>query len=222
MQQYFSQEHRFFKCEWHRCLSMNKQTAPLLKKLAFSSFSRHTYCIDRGQGLILLGRSIQFFPTWIPPLSSKILQKVTFKRCLQFITQFQLKISHALRFLSNQENVYCAFSCDLDYHGSRGFKFAQIWRLASVSMPLLSNERQYSRTDQTSQRVTHICIKLELVLQYQALCKTNRTIKIWATKKSSNFLFKVRIFQKWKVMIFQLFVSLNVIAFFKDPVTMLT
>ena len=47
----------------------------------------------------------------------KILQKVTFKRCLQFITQFQLKISHALRFLSNQENVYCAFSCDLDYHG---------------------------------------------------------------------------------------------------------
>ena len=117
MQQYFSQEHRFFKCEWHRCLSMNKQTAPLLKKLAFSSFSRHTYCIDRGQGLILLGRSIQFFPTWIPPLSSKILQKVTFKRCLQFITQFQLKISHALRFLSNQENVYCAFSCDLDYHG---------------------------------------------------------------------------------------------------------
>ena len=80
-------------------------------------FARHTYCIDRGQGLILLGRSIQFFPTWIPPLSSKILQKVTFKRCLQFITQFQLKISHALRFLSNQENVYCAFSCDLDYHG---------------------------------------------------------------------------------------------------------
>jgi len=71
-----------------------------------------------------------------------------------------------------------------------GFKFAQIWRLASVSMPLLSNERQYSRTDQTSPWVTHICIKLELVLQHQALCKTNRTIEIWATKNPSNFLSK--------------------------------
>ena len=66
---------------------------------------------------------------------------------------------------------------------ARGFKFAQIWRLASVSMPLLSNERQYSRTDQTSQREIHICIKLELVFQHQALCKTIRTIKIWANKK---------------------------------------
>jgi len=101
-----------------------------------------------------------------------------------------------------------------------GFKFAQIWRLASVSMPLLSNERQYSRTDQTSQRVTHICIKLELVFQHQALCKTIRTIKIWATKKSSNLLFKMRTFQKWIVALHC--VSLNVIAFFKDPVTMLT